>query len=123
MARKRKAKKSSAVSKSRPRVYTTLNANRPRLRPVLEMATDRRLFNPFSSNQLVNVRGERVGVSTTFQKAPLGKRGGAFSMFKVPANVGVCVRRKRRKEVLHAKGVAGSRVRRGKSNRFTKVRC
>lgn len=45
--------------------------------------------------------------------------------FQVPAKVALCVRRKRRKEVLHAKGVAGSkkRMRAPRRNYWSSISC
>lgn len=44
--------------------------------------------------------------------------------FAVPRDVSICVRRKQRREVLHAKGVAGGRVsRRRRRNQFSDVEC
>lgn len=44
--------------------------------------------------------------------------------FDAPASVLVCVRRNRRREVLHARGVAGGRVSRvRRRNRFSGVKC
>lgn len=43
--------------------------------------------------------------------------------FDVPKRVSLCVRRKRRKEVIHAKGISGSRTKRPKRNQFSDVRC
>lgn len=43
--------------------------------------------------------------------------------FAVPQQVAVCARRQIRKEVIHAKGVAGKRVRRPKRNAWSSVSC
>lgn len=45
--------------------------------------------------------------------------------FAVPAKVALCVRRKRRKEVLHAKGIAGSkkRMRSPRRNYWSSISC
>lgn len=48
----------------------------------------------------------------------------AILAFAEPKKVLVCVRRKRRKEVLHAKGVAGRRgLRRPHRNNWSGIRC
>ena len=43
--------------------------------------------------------------------------------FDVPERVAVCVRRKTRKEVIHAKGVAGGRVRRPSRSIYSSISC
>lgn len=43
--------------------------------------------------------------------------------FAVPSKVAVCVRRHRRREVLMAKGIGGSRVRRPRRNEWSDVSC
>lgn len=43
--------------------------------------------------------------------------------FKVPSRVALCVRRKERREVLHARGAAGGKVRPPRRNEFSDVRC
>lgn len=43
--------------------------------------------------------------------------------FVHPETVAVCVRRKSRKQVLHARGIAGGPVRKPRRSRFSKVRC
>lgn len=47
---------------------------------------------------------------------------GALS-FRTPQRVAVCVQRGRRREVIHALGIAGSRVRKPRYGPFSKVRC
>lgn len=43
--------------------------------------------------------------------------------FAVPQRVAICVRRKRRKEVIFAKGVGGSKTRKPRRTEFSDVRC
>lgn len=43
--------------------------------------------------------------------------------FEAPKAVPICVRRKQRKEVLHALGKAGGRVRKPKQSIYSSVRC
>jgi len=55
-------------------------------------------------------------------RAPRGYSLGAL-VFAAPAGVAVCVQRHQRKEIMHAKGYAGGRVRRGRRNSLSSVRC
>lgn len=43
--------------------------------------------------------------------------------FAAPASVSICRKRRMRKEVIHAKGIAGSRVRRPRRNPWSDVIC
>lgn len=54
---------------------------------------------------------------------PLPKAGPAALLFSAPQSVAVCVQRGQRREVLHALGKAGGKVRPGKYGPFSKVRC
>lgn len=97
--------------------------------------TDRRIFNPEKrfSRPAVRFSGRPARViAPQARKARLARsRGfsspfftGASLAFANPRSVAVCVRRGVRREVLHAKGVAGSRgLRRPKRNHFSSIRC
>lgn len=50
-----------------------------------------------------------------------GPSWGVF--YEEPSQVTHCVRRKRRKEVIHARGIAGTRVRRGRRNERSNYTC
>lgn len=43
--------------------------------------------------------------------------------FKTPRNVPICVKRKQRKEIMHAKGVAGGKVKKPRQTYYSQVRC
>lgn len=51
-----------------------------------------------------------------------GKRFEVYS-FALPKTTVVCVRREVRKQVIHAKGVAGGRVRKPRRNRNSNISC
>lgn len=95
--------------------------------------TDRRLFNPVPA---VYRPAQRLsGRKATVLPPPSRKRATARSgarpgwgmarlVFAAPQNVQICVSRGIRKEVMHAKGVAGKRgLRKPKFNSYSKVRC
>lgn len=126
------------------RVIAT-NANPVRLRTGLlgrntlgdlSHVSDRRRFNFDVAYPTLNVWGSRnrFTIPTFVQsQRPTGReRFNARSPFRTlshrvvisrPDNVLVCIRRNRRREVIHAKGIAGSRVRKPKANAFTKFKC
>lgn len=60
---------------------------------------------------------------STSRGRPFPRAGSAALLFQAPKSVAVCVQRGRRKEVLHALGIAGGKVRPGKYGPFSKVRC
>jgi len=62
---------------------------------------------------------KRPGVKYSFRPTQTK----AVVAFRAPEAVAVCVRRKMRKEVLHAKGKAGGKVRKPKFNSLSKYRC
>lgn len=53
-----------------------------------------------------------------------GRQTKATVSFRVPEAVLICVRRKRRKEVIHALGVAGARgLRKPRRSEFSEISC
>jgi len=62
---------------------------------------------------------KRPGVKYSFRP----KQTKAVIAFKAPEAVAVCVRRKVRKEIMHAMGKAGGKVRKPKHNSLSKYRC
>jgi len=54
--------------------------------------------------------------------APPTYNAGAL-LFQAPGRVVVCVQRRVRKEVLHANGISGSRVRRGRRTADSRISC
>lgn len=75
---------------------------------------------------------ERSGQRARVVPAPVSKtydftrsRSRAFNQaaFQVPGQVAICIRRKQRKEVLHAKGFAGGKVRGPRRGPFSHIHC
>lgn len=104
-------------------------------RPVnLSLFEDRRVFHPLGparpvfslpkSAAVVRVPGPpRTRTNLNGAKARTPK---LYQLqFSVPTKVALCVRRKRRKEILHAKGVAGSkkRMRSPRRNYWSSISC
>lgn len=71
------------------------------------------------------IRGTKYIVAPSSSVVESSGPTGAFYSFSVPEQVMVCVRRKQRKEVLHALGHAGSRKKQAKPewNRTSYIRC
>lgn len=138
------AKKRSGIT-HRPRRDLARIANRPRL-PVVSVhprsgrvlldVEDRRRFHPLGS--LVPARSpRRWRVRLVLAAQPARSKGsvtvrspGRFLFaprlqlaFSHPQSVLVCVRRARRKQVLHAMGVAGGPVRPPRRNKWSAVSC
>lgn len=100
----------------------------PRLHFDLTPVEDRRQYHPLNvfrpartvfGSKVGPLRVARPSAGATRKRLPIGVR------FDVPAQVAVCVRRKRRKEVLHAlkrvgKGSGGGKRRR---NFWSGVQC
>lgn len=88
--------------------------------------TDRRFFSPsarpvWSSGVNVSPAVRRPGVPARYRVSPVNVAAVAFDK---PAGVPVCVRRRVRREVLHARGFGGVRkLRRPHFNPFSKVSC
>lgn len=91
--------------------------------PVLREVEDRRTFHPAR----IRTAAPIFSRSSTRLVAPRSVRGAFPSSkvgFAVPHDVAICVRRKQRKEVLHAKGRAGGKVSRfRRRNEFSNVKC
>lgn len=93
---------------------------------------DYRFFNPDPYPVPVTRSGIRaavgVGPSVSHSSRPR-QNSSLFSnlsprvVFTQPRDTLVCIRRQRRKEVIHARGVAGSRVARPKFNDLSKLHC
>lgn len=107
---------------------------RPLQRSYLNQIEDRRLFNPALFVDFKNTRGWPVRYrvppvsSTAAIDRKVHKRSLLGSLpwsvgFLNPSDTLVCVRRKQRKEVLHAYGVAGGRVRPPKWRESSYIQC
>lgn len=106
--------------------------------PALNLFEDRRLFHPEQDYRpALNLLGRqhRLVVPAAVKQPPLNRRSAALSAvrdsvphrvsFEAPSSVLVCVRRQRRKEVLHALNKTGSGVsrRRPRRNWLSNVSC
>lgn len=136
MARKRRISRSSRRQVRRSPVIVRSNPQPPRdafditsrrLRPVvfalprsgrvLREIEDRRRYSP--SPWIVATAREpaRVVVDRSRYSPFIANR------FAQPERVLVCARRQIRKEVIHARGVAGGKVRRPRRNELSKISC
>lgn len=98
--------------------------------PVLAEIEDRRTFHPRGAAR--NARSFRVSHHSLVPRSPSPYQRPTRSQlvaqgiaFRAPRDVLVCVRRKRRKEVIHAIGKAGSGVKRAQPRRsyYSDVVC
>lgn len=99
----------------------------------LTYVTDRRRFNFHTDYPTINRWGSRnrfIIPTITAASTPIQKRNvqrptwlNHRVVMADSGNVLVCIRRKRRREVIHALGRAGTRVRKPKSNAMTKYHC
>lgn len=112
---------------AKPRFHIPLSRGLPLVSPrsvskpivPLTLVEDRRFYNPQSFNAL-SLSGKKH-ILTVPKRAPA--RAGAV-YFRTSANVVLCVRRKRRREVIHALGHAGRRgQRRPRRNAFSQIFC
>lgn len=104
-----------------------------RLRPLadymrsgqLTLIEDRRQFHPGGSLHKRPRTPRRVAqiISVTANRSGPKKRGPDLLAFKVPRSVALCARRSIRKSVIHAKGIAGSSVRKGKRTAYSSISC
>lgn len=112
----------------------------PRLKTMdLRVFEDRRAFHPdplirpafsvprMASRLVVHPNVNRTSSSTHTVGSPLRGSLSHRIGFEVPRQVVVCVRRKRRREVMHALGKAGrggvGRGRRRRTNEFSEIGC
>lgn len=129
------AKKSK--SSHSPAAPATVSANRlrlavvsvPRLSPTsLRELEDRRLFSPDKSVRgPASIRRQQARLTQPVRRAKNPHRPSplhALPAFHMPERVALCVRRKIRKEVLHAFKVAGkSGLKKPRRNFWSKVKC
>lgn len=97
-------------------------------RSLLEIE-DRRQFHPGVApsrtlRQLARVTMKPPAVSKRrSRKGPALFSGPEVHVFRVPKSTAVCIRRFIRKEVIHAKGIAGSRVKKPRRNSKSSISC
>jgi len=123
----------SSVSGALPltsKTFQRRSQSREAPEPVL-LPDDRRYYHPDPVPTYKRLNGRPARVVA----APPAKRATARSgtlpelispealLFENPSRVNVCVRRGVRKEVIHATGVAGTKVKPGKYSPKSKVRC
>lgn len=137
MAHKKQTKKTT----KRTLRVTTANANRRLQRPAMTpslnfggpvfLLEDRRQFHP--DGPFNSARGFTTTASTPTLREPYSVGGNTFRpynsqtkatiAYKAPSDVAVCIRRKRRKEIMHAIGAAGGKVRKPRRNYLSDQRC
>lgn len=99
----------------------------------VSIPADRRVYNPepehtrparrFSGRPARLVADPSPTPSRVQKGRPAALFAPAVVAFKAPAHVAVCARRGVRKEVIHANGVAGTKVRKPRRGPFTGVKC
>ena len=130
------ARQRSSMSGALPLTVEQLSRRRSQSREVPELvlpANDRRLYHPDPEPSYKRLSGRparvvAVPVRKTRQTAHLDPEMGLSNplpqlLFQNAAGVSVCVQRKTRKEVIHAKGVAGSKVAKPKMRHSSKIKC
>lgn len=95
---------------------------------VLSEVEDSRRWTPEASPGLEYTPSRRLDGSPARFKAGAATKVAVFSptpvvAFSTPSRVVVCVRRKRRREVLFARGVGGGRVRPGRRSGTSGISC
>ena len=99
---------------------------RPSKPGLLGLIQDNRTWHPAGSFRPAVSIGGRSALRHVVKSKPNALRNDISARigYAVPDKVVKCIRRKQRKEVLHAKGVAGSRVsRRRRRDRWSDVDC
>lgn len=101
---------------------------------VPDLPVDRRIWNPEPEATRPALRYSGVParvVAPTPQKARVAPSGKLLALhnplpqllFQKASGVAVCVQRKTRKEVLHAKNIAGTTVKPGKRGPYSGIKC
>lgn len=129
------------MSKKRSRSRSTVQGSRDTfdianqgLRPLptlsrsgrsLEVIEDRRAFYPGPLSPVRTIRrlAPVLFASPSTRKNKKTSLAREVYSFGLPRTTAVCVRRAVRKQVIHAAGVAGSRVRKPKRNAQSKISC
>lgn len=96
----------------------------PNFSKPLTLYEDRRRFHPsgVKAPAYALPRSSSRLVVVDYPGRP-GRQTKATVSFKKPRDVTICVRREERKQVLHAKGVAGGRVRPPRRSEYSDVSC
>lgn len=126
MAKSRKSKK----SKSYPKVSKSVRRTQPPIRASRRLYDHVDLYDlyasafqkfPIRNGKKINVR-PRTPEPTSFEVRPQ-KLGKFHAPFTIPKKLDICGKRMVRREVLHATGKAGSRVRPPKYTAKSAVKC
>lgn len=94
---------------------------------ILQAIEDRRTWHP--SPYTRPLASFTVGKRSTIKHASKTSLGGPASFsraaltFAQPKKLALCIRRAQRKQVIHAKGIAGGRVRRPRRNQWSEISC
>lgn len=111
----------SAIANSFPSYFELLTVPNLTRSGRLTAIEDRRTFSP---GRVTSPRTPRQVARMSMHPArqASGRKVEVYS-FDLPRSVAICARRAIRKQVIHAKGVAGSKVRRPKRNAFSSISC
>lgn len=106
-------------------VKTPLTVSTSLRRSPLPLIEDRRTFHPLGAlrSAAATVKSARRIVTRDPVASFFGKQTKARLHFADPSRVVVCVRRKIRKEILHALGKAGKGHKRPKRGPFSDISC
>lgn len=118
------------AKKRRARVRRSTHTRRSSLRPEQRIA----LAKPVRATRTLPVLSPRkIKIGAAVSVGPVGPRRKAVAraspvprpvlVLKAPKTRSVCERRQSRRQVLHAKGVAGGRVRKGRMSATSKIIC
>lgn len=128
MAKKKSNSKSSTPTAAHP---TAVASPRLVVRPVVRLSPvtlplieDRRRYNPTKTvAPPASIRKDQARVTLKSPRARILQTNTPLG-FSVPEKVALCVRRAVRKEVLHAKKVAGkSGLKKPRRNFWSKIKC
>lgn len=95
---------------------------------LLRLYEDRRAFHPYGPDRLPGTFRQRDAASITLRRsspAAGNRMPRDVLQFRAPKQVLLCIRRQRRREVIHALGKAGSgsRARNRKRNEYSNISC
>lgn len=101
--------------------------------PRLSLVLDNRFYRPdFDPGDVRNTSGLPAQIGVTSYSRPVRKRMSARNPFKFlspqikfkeASRTVICLSRQRRKEVIHARGIAGSRVNKPRLNFNSRIHC
>lgn len=112
----RPSREATDFANSFPSYFELLTVPNPTRSGRLTAIEDRRTFSP---GRVTVPRTPRQAARMSMQ--PSGKV--EVYSFNLPKSVAICARRAIRKQVIHAKGVAGKSVRKPRRNAFSSISC